>query len=420
MNNDKYDVIIIGSGPAGLGAAFRLARHSELKILIIDKLVMSSGGLRNDCKQNYTYPVGFPEGLWDKERAELLLKEVEKELKPDFMNFNNIDIYQRRAERLGVKLLKIKQAHVGTDNAVYLIRRLTKELKELGVDFSFREKAITLKGSTLITDKRRLKFHNIIAAPGRAGFAFLQRWMDELGIEYADNIVDIGIRLETREDYYAIVRDYYDPKFIFPNKTRTFCTNSGAAYVVKEKYDGYYSVNGHSFSKKRKANGLVNFAVLRTIKLTDPIRSGQKFASILGKSAMQVGGGNPIMQRVGDFRLGRRSKKSDFNEDLYNFKPTLNVTPGDIALTCPAKILREIWKSLKQLDTIIPGILHPSTIIYYPEIKMYANRPKFINGYFSVKEGIYFIGDGAGTSRGITASWASGIRAAEGILKTRC
>ncbi|RKX86456.1 MAG: pyridine nucleotide-disulfide oxidoreductase, partial [Spirochaetes bacterium] len=311
MNNDKYDVIIIGSGPAGLGAAFRLARHSELKILIIDKLVMSSGGLRNDCKQNYTYPVGFPEGLWDKERAELLLKEVEKELKPDFMNFNNIDIYQRRAERLGVKLLKIKQAHVGTDNAVYLIRRLTKELKELGVDFSFREKAITLKGSTLITDKRRLIFHNIIAAPGRAGFAFLQRWMDELGIEYADNIVDIGIRLETREDYYAIVRDYYDPKFIFPNKTRTFCTNSGAAYVVKEKYDGYYSVNGHSFSKKRKANGLVNFAVLRTIKLTDPIRSGQNFASILGKSAMQVGGGNPIMQRVGDFRLGRSSKKSD-------------------------------------------------------------------------------------------------------------
>jgi len=33
-----------------------------------------------------------------------------------------------------------------------------------------------------------------------------------------------------------------------------------------------------------------------------------------------------------------------------------------------------------------------------------------------VREGYYIIGDGAGTSRGITAAWASGIRAADGIL----
>ncbi|NOY10241.1 MAG: FAD-dependent oxidoreductase [Spirochaetes bacterium] len=417
MNNEKYNIIIIGSGPAGLGAAFHLARNSKLKILIIDKRIISSGGLRNDCKQNYTFPVGFPEDIWNEEEASALLKEVERELKPDFMEFNNIKVYRRRAEKLGAKLLKIRQAHVGTDNAAELIHTLTGELKELGVVFSFKEEALHLEGHTLITDKRTLQFDSIITAPGRAGFSFLQKWMDELGIEYIDNIVDIGIRLETKEENYPIVRDYYDPKFIFPNKTRTFCTNSGAAYVVKEKYDGYYSVNGHSFSKKRKSNGLVNFAVLRTIRLTDPIRSGQEYASILGKSAMQVGGGNPIMQRTGDFRMDRRSKFSDFNEDLYNFKPTLNVTPGDIALTCPAKILREIWKSLKKLDTIVPGILHPSTIIYYPEIKMYANRPVFIDNHFAVKENIYFIGDGAGTSRGITASWASGIRAAEGILK---
>jgi hypothetical protein len=83
----------------------------------------------------------------------------------------------------------------------------------------------------------------------------------------------------------------------------------------------------------------------------------------------------------------------------------------------PAKILRDIWKSLKMLDTIIPGVLHPSTIIYYPEIKTYSNKPNFIDAYFKVKEGYYIIGDGAGTSRGITGAWASGIRCAQGILK---
>ncbi|MFO7848524.1 MAG: pyridine nucleotide-disulfide oxidoreductase, partial [Spirochaetia bacterium] len=67
-------------------------------------------------------------------------------------------------------------------------------------------------------------------------------------------------------------------------------------------------------------------------------------------------------------------------------------------------------------DTIVPGILHPSTIMYYPEIKLYANKPSFIDRRFKVAEDIYFAGDGAGTSRGITAAWASGIRVAEDIV----
>ena len=126
------------------------------------------------------------------------------------------------------------------------------------------------------------------------------------------------------------------------------------------------------------------------------------------------------MQRVGDFRLGKRSRRETFNNDLFNFKPTLNgCTPGDISLIMPGKILRSIWKSMKILDTITPGILHPSTIMYYPEIKMYANKPEFKDEYFQAKERLYLIGDGAGTSRGITGAWASGIRAAEGILKNQ-
>jgi len=92
-------------------------------------------------------------------------------------------------------------------------------------------------------------------------------------------------------------------------------------------------------------------------------------------------------------------------------------TPGDISLAMPSKILRSIWKSMKILDTIIPGVLHPSTIMYYPEIKLYANKPAFIDNNFKVKDGIWMAGDGAGTSRGITAAWAAGVRAARGILE---
>ena len=275
----------------------------------------------------------------------------------------------------------------------------------------------------LLTTEGDFTYDHLIVAPGRHGFQFLQKMMNSLGIYFIDNVVDIGIRVETRIDHYPIVKDYYDPKFHFPGKVRTFCTNSGSAYVVQEKYQSnggqtFYSVNGHAWSReKNRQNDLVNFAMLKSIRLTEPLASGHRFGEILGLQAALLGGNKPIMQRVGDFRLSKRSNRGSFNHDLYDFEPTLNnCTPGDISLAMPAKILRAIWKSMKQLDTIIPGVLHPSTIMYYPEIKMYANKPTFLDRCFRVYDNIYMIGDGAGTSRGITGAWASGIRSAEGIL----
>jgi uncharacterized FAD-dependent dehydrogenase len=231
----------------------------------------------------------------------------------------------------------------------------------------------------------------------------------------------VGVRVETKQERYSIVNDYYDPKFLFPEQTRTFCTNSGNAHVVQEKYTSaagniYYSVNGHAYSQDTKANGLVNFAVLRTVGFTEPIASGQDYAETLAALAMLTGGANPIMQRVGDFRLHKRTTREHLNGDLYDFPPTLkSATPGDIALAIPSKFLVSIWKSLKKLDTIVPGVLHPATIMYYPEIKLYANKPVFKNDHFMAARDIYLVGDGAGTSRGITGAWASGMRAAEGI-----
>ncbi|MCL2156016.1 MAG: FAD-dependent oxidoreductase [Leptospirales bacterium] len=419
---ENYDIIIIGSGPAGLGAAFHLAENSHKSILLLEKTKMSSGGLRNDCKQNYTFPVGFSEEHWDESDAESMLKIVADHLKPEYFQQKNLEVYVKRAENLGVKLLNIKQAHVGTDKAKELIKNLISQLQSHGVtvaletemtDIDYDNRTISLNNSN------KVRFKDLILAPGRAGYTWLQKIITKLNIDYLDNIVDVGVRLEAKEEYYPIVKDYYDPKFIFPTRVRTFCTNSGSAYIVKEKYDKYYSVNGHAYSNEKKSNGLVNFAMLRTITLTDPVVSGHQFAEILGRMAMQLSGGQPMMQRIGDFRLGVRSKRETFNDDLYSFKPTLvSATPGDLSLAIPEKILRDIWRSMKLLDTIVPGILHPSTIIYYPEIKTYAIRPVFIDKHFCVKENIYMIGDGAGTSRGITGAWASGIRVANGILFT--
>jgi uncharacterized protein len=418
-----YDVIIVGTGPAGLGAAFHLAEHSpSLSILMIDREKICSGGLLNDCKQNYTYPIGFADGIWTREEAERLLPLVEKRLQPAIMEKHNIEVYRRRAERLGVNLLDVRQAHVGTDRSPALIRRLLDELAGIGVCF-LPEREVTgvfddsAGAGVTITASEKVRGRKVIVAPGRKGFSFLQQVMERMGIPYIDNVVDVGVRIETAAANYPIVNDYYDPKFLFPDGVRTFCTNSGLARVVLERYQGFSLVNGHALSGEQAGNKLVNFALLKTIGLRDPVRSGQQMAVFLARLANEIGGGRPLMQRVGDFRMGKRSTAETFNEDLYAFPPSCPVTAGDLGLAVPAKIMRHIWAALKKLDTIVPGVLHPSTIMYYPEIKMYANKPAFLDRHFRVSANVYMVGDGAGTSRGITGGWASGIRAAEGILE---
>ena len=246
-NSNHYDTVIIGTGPAGFGAAFHLIeKKPDSKILMLEKESFSTGGLRNDCKMNFTYPIGFPLDNWSQDEADHYLEMVEAILKPDLMSKKNLRIYEERAKTLGVNLLNIRQSHLGTDGGLQLIKDLCAQLEKLNVTIKLGIEAqdISTDRNTVVTTEGDFIYDHLIVAPGRHGFQFLQKMMNSLGIYFIDNVVDIGIRVETRMDHYPIVKDYYDPKFHFPGKVRTFCTNSGSAYVVQEKY---HSQGGQTF-----------------------------------------------------------------------------------------------------------------------------------------------------------------------------
>ncbi|MEA3471066.1 MAG: FAD-dependent monooxygenase, partial [Thermodesulfobacteriota bacterium] len=72
------NVLIIGSGPAGLFAAIWLERLGVENITLVDRLLFPAGGLLNDGKLNFDYRIGIDldELKIDREKANHLIKEV--------------------------------------------------------------------------------------------------------------------------------------------------------------------------------------------------------------------------------------------------------------------------------------------------------------------------------------------------------
>jgi uncharacterized FAD-dependent dehydrogenase len=244
--------------------------------------------------------------------------------------------------------------------------------------------------------------------------------MERLGVDMNYNPIDIGVRVEVPNEVMdQVIHDCgsWDPKFhIYPPSyddfVRTFCV-CPAGYVVREAYeDDLFGVNGHSMRDTSSPN--TNFALLNRVSLTRPLENTTEYGRRIAQLANTLGGRRPLIQRLGDLRGRRRSTWKRIERSYV--EPTFReVTPGDISMAFPHRIVRNLLESLEMLDRVMPGIKSDSTLIYAPEIKFYAMRISSDNQLRTAIPNLYVAGDGSGVSRGIVGAAATGIIAAKGI-----
>ncbi len=303
-----------------------------------------------------------------------------------------------------------------------VIESIRDHLKKKGVDFILKTIVSDMMdngGGVKLENGDKLNTKYVLAAPGRAGASWIVNQAKKLGIKIRHGPIDVGVRVEVP----GIVMDPVckinrDPKFHLTTPTyddfvRTFCVNH-RGFVVKEAYHDYIGVNGHSLRDTESKN--TNFAFLTRIELTEPIENSTDYGESIAKTATTLGGGNPLIQRLGDLKRGRRSTRKRINSNL--FKPTLTgATPGDIAMVMPHRVVTNIIEGLDKLDAVIPGVASDSTILYAPEIKFYAMRAEVERSMETSIPNLFVAGDGVGVSRGIIIASATGVMAARGILK---
>ena len=337
----------------------------------------------------------------------------------------DVEQLQRRAASVGAKFIDIKQRHIGTDNAPAVIGNFKKKLDENGVDFLLNTEVKDLwiendvcRG-VFLNNGRTTEASYTLLAPGRIGGKWVNEIVDKHSIDARYAGVDIGVRVEVPGIIMdPVTRINRDPKFHIQTRkyddfVRTFCTNEHG-FVVREEYEGFIATNGHSMHDTVSEN--TNFAFLVHIELTKPIENTIKYARSVAKLATTIGGGKPVLQRMGDLRRGRRSTEARLvrNPVVNTLK---DVTPGDISMAMPHRIVMDIIEGLEILDRIIPGVACDSTLLYAPEVKFYSMKIQVDGNMQSNIRNLFAAGDGAGLSRDIVNASATGILAARGILE---
>ncbi|MBN1399199.1 MAG: FAD-dependent oxidoreductase, partial [Anaerolineae bacterium] len=157
---------------------------------------------------------------------------------------------------------------------------------------------------------------------------------------------------------------------------------------------------------------------LTSINLTEPVESTSAYGISIARLATTIGGGRPILQSLGDLRRHRRSTWSRLSKSPGDVVPTLtDVTPGDISMALPHRIVTDLLEALEILAGVVPGLDADRTLLYALELKRYATKPLTDRHLQTEIAGLSVAGDGAGVARGIAGAAATGIIAAWGILE---
>lgn len=441
----NYDCIIVGAGPAGLFAALELVKKKFKNILVVEKgnliekrksnEVMSGvggTGAYSDGKLHYT-PVLSHEKmfhLYSPSEYQIFLDDVEKTFNEFGVkapitpaNIEQAEGLVEECRRKSIRLFIRRARHVGSDALPAVIRNFQNYLIKKGVTFLTNSEAkdLVIKGNECLgitlKDDKEIKSKNVILAPGRAGAKWLQDLCLKYSIPYSFNKIEIGVRVEFpaglmkkfTDVMYESIFMVYSPTF--DDIVRTFCPCPNG-FVTLENYGDFISVNGHSNSDNKAPNS--NFALVTEVSLTEPVENTISYALSIAKLASTIGGNKPILQRLADFKKGRRStwdrlKKSDVVPSLTK------VTPGDISMALPYRIVVDLKEALEILDQVMPGLNSGSTLLYAPEIKLRSSKIETDKNLRTKLKGLFVAGDAAGLSGSITGAAVTGMIAARGI-----
>ena len=429
LNKDE-EVLVVGTGPAGLFAALRLAEYGYKPIVIdrgeaVDERDKTVDRFIKTGELNENSNIQFGEGG----AGTYSDGKLNTRIKSEYIEKVFTEFVECGAQK---EIMWDYKPHIGTDILKVVVKNLREKIISLGGRFYFNNLLTDVviengevQGAVIRNNKNemeKLPVKKIILAIGHSS-RDTYRMLHKNGVFMENKPFAVGARIEhPREDIDRMQYGKYAGNknlgaatysLTYNNKEEergifSFCMCPGGVIVNAASEKGGTLVNGMSYSDR---NGrFSNSALVVGIKeneFGDELFSGMKFQEELERKTFElVKNYGALYQSVPDFLEGKLTEKEI--ETSYEMKKT----PYDLNKLFPEVITRNMKMALNYWGKRYEGFVSERANLIAPEtrtsapVKITRNE---IGESVNIK-GLYPVGEGAGYAGGIVSAAVDGLK----------
>lgn len=422
--------VVVGAGPAGLFAAWTLARVGLRPIILerghnlerrrADVLAFHGGGALNP-NNNVQFGEGGA-GTFSDGKLVTRIKDP-----------RCAEILQALVKHGAPKeILYSARAHVGTDRLWNILPALRAEIEALGGEYRFgwTLQALQTDGGRVtaaLGAGDRIDTPAVVLAIGHSARDTVEA-LHRDGLSLQAKPFAVGFRIEHPQKMIdrAVfggpqrrlgAADYHVSAQILGRPVYSFCMCPGGSVVNASSEEGHLAVNG--MSQYARAGHNANSAVVAGLlpeELGEGPLAGMAFQRRIEAAAYELGGGwTAPAQRLEDYLANRPTKA--FGTVTPTVRPP--AVPANLNGLLPKNINDAIRASFKGFDRQLPGFAIHDAVLTAVESRTSSpvRMPRREDGQAEGIDGLYPAGEGAGYAGGILSAAVDGMKAAEALIR---
>ena len=431
-------IVIVGFGPAGMFAAYTLAKHGYKPVVIErGKDIVS----RSEDVEKF-----FSNGILSEE-SNVMFGEggagafSDGKLTTRIKDPHSTDVLETLV-KYGApgEILIHAKPHVGTDVLRNVVKRLRTEIIRQGGEVRFNTKltGVSQSGGRIcgvyvqsngIIEK--IQCSACILAIGQ-GARDTYNMLQEINLELIPKPFAVGVRIEHPQQY--VDKTQYGQFIGHPrlgaaeyrltgkSKDRgvyAFCMRPGGMVIGSSSSTGQVVTTGMSYHARDGVNA--NSAIVVSVNPSDfgfEAMEGVRFQEDLEKQAFALGGSDftAPAERLIEFMRG--TTPTGFGGVIPTYRP--GVKASDISKCLPEFVSAGVKEGINSFSRMMRGFDMPDAVLTAVETR--TSSPLRIlrneNGEATRMNGLYPVGEGAGYAGGIVSAAVDGIKAAELLIKT--
>ncbi|MBN2344256.1 MAG: FAD-dependent oxidoreductase [Deltaproteobacteria bacterium] len=425
--------VVVGAGPAGLFAAYMLAKSGYQPILLergqaIEKRMAAIAEFARtrvpNPESNVLFGLGGAGTYSDGKLTTSLSHPI-------------VGTILHTLVELGApeRILTDAKPHIGTDLLQGVVTNLAAKIEEMGGHLFTETKLTGLKHQNgkvvgVETSKRSFDTTQVVLAIGHSA---RDTWemLEGTGVALAPKPFQVGVRVEHPQNWLDTLQygegaghpalgaaDYKVTARIDNVPVFSFCMCPGGHTIATVNEPNQLSVNGMSHHARNAPFSSSGIVVTLAPEVYGAVNteSALRFVRTLEKNCFERGGGDYTApaQRLVDMVEGNRSTvlpKSSF---------AFGLTPTSLETLFPPFIYNPIVQALPIFNRRLPGFIHPESVAIAPEAR--ASSPLRIVRDKDTRQsvslaGLYPAGEGSGYAGGIMSAALDGINAALKIIE---